>query len=917
MNFKERLKLLLLKYPFIHIDQVGELSIVVPLTGTRRVTDNFGNSAAKPISLFLFGDNTCKADLERRKFFFGTEENGHYDTFTYQFPQLIQELTELNADSDLTPDDRKLLQTLMSNLQQSQEKAMVFSRNNPGQEVMKNDFLFGDEIFLVKGEFIVNTYQDPIRTLDLPNIATLTNSKVQSQKKLIPIELRGECLDALSQIKKPLRVDKIALIDEFIKAMAIEDLRSHFNSKEPGKSPAVLFEKIYEEIRRRVKPLAKLDFSVFKVMESNWNYLEYDDDWTKEDIINNARLLFRQANIVTLEEEGQFKSFESIYQLCMNQFAEQYPERDDSRLSRETTYQLFILQTFLYLCAIELRLKNKEYAKSFLKIFEDKCSLENIITKLCTNEKAFIKMMQDEFQLSLEEYHSIVDITHSLYVDHLEAEHFDELRLGCAADVISNTHYIIMGGCLYWSTVPITETSAINSQRQQKQVCASHFEIFYDRREHYVKNAQAFVLITNLLEERFDENVKQTILLNLPYLTTDQKNELLLAILKHKDYEKVQFLIEHSAQDLYPYAFLSVMKQRPIDLHLMNTFLRQNANYAQYVEGSDLLFAAQHGALELLKLILHYRPDLLEYTDNLKQTALLGACITRQVAVVEYLMAAGANIHARTMIPVEYQYKEKYASWPARTARQWVEHLDSDNAAKIVALFDNYYEFMEHKFQVDPEYKNNFNAAHLTTAINNGDLKLIDIYIKYCPDLLSQYKEEDKARAIKQYAQRELLEQVTPCHEKFRIILSMLQRKAVELEQASSEDDRKAVNCIDLLNKELAKAANKFFFHELTPESLHAFQGECTRAIKKATPTLAEHRGWFEYSRVIRVILGIVATLTVIPALVVLVASPTRYTDTFFASKDYIQTDSIKKLNQFEDEFTVMHSELANKLSFG
>ena len=915
MNFKEQLKELLLKYPFIHIDQVGELSIVVPLTGTRRVTNNFGNSTAKSIALFLFGDNTCKADLERRKFFFGTEENGYYDTFTYQFPQLIQGLTDLNADSDLTTDDRTLLQTLMSNLHQAKEHAMAFKRNNPGQEMMKNDFLFGDEIFLVKGEFIVNTEQDPIRALDLPNIATLTNSKVQSQRKLIPKELRGECLDALSQIKKPIRVDKRAIIDEFIKAMEIEDLRSHFNSKEQGKSPAPLFEKIYEEIRKRVKSLAKLDFSVFAVMESNWNYLEYDDDWTKEDMLSNVRLLFKQSNIVAIEEEGLFKSFESIYHLCMNQLVEQYPDKDDRGLSRETTYQLFILQTFLCLCVVALRLRNKEQAKNFLKIFEDKDSLENVITQLCTNEKALIKMMQDEFQLSLEEYHSIVDITYSLCIDHLEADHFDELRLGCAEEVIHNTHYIIMGGCLYWSTVPITETSTINSQRQQKQICASHFETFYDRREHYVKNAQAFALIMNLLDERSNENVKQAFLLNLPYLTADQKNKVLLATLKHKDYDKAQCLIEQKGKELYSYAFLSVMKQRPLDLYLMNMFLRQNANYAQYIEGSDLLFAAHCGALELLKLILHYRPDLLEYADNLKQTALLAACINGQVAVVDYLMAVGANIHARTLIPVEYQYTEIYGTWPARTARQWAEHLNSDSGAKIIALFDSYYELMEHKFQLDPDYRNNFNVTHLTTAINNGDLKLIDIYIKYCPDLLSQYKDEGKAQALKQYAQRELLDQIIPCYEKFRAALSVLQRKAINLAQTSSEEDRKAIDCIDLLNKELAKAANKFFFHELTAESLQAFHGECVRAIKKATPTLAEHRGWFEYSRVIRGILGVIATLTVIPALVILVVSPARYTDMFFASKDDVQTDSIKKLNQFEDEFGAIQTELANKLS--
>lgn len=917
MNFKERLKALLLKYPFIHIDQVGELSIVVPLTSTRRVTDSFGNSTTEPTSLFLFGDNTCKADIERRKFFWGTEENGHYDTFVNQFSQLTQELTAFHSDADCTPGDKQFLQIIIGNLEQAKDKAMVFKRNNPGQELMINDFLHSHEIFLVKGEFIVNTYHDPIRTLDLPNIAALNNSRVHSQKKLIPIELRSECLEALSQIKKPVRTDKLALIIELINSMTIDDLRAHFNSKEQGKSPAVLFEKIYEEIRKRSHSLAKLDFRVFEVMESNWTYLEYGDDWTKEDMIGNVRLLFKHANIVTTEEEGQSKSFESTYQVCMKQFGEQYSEKDDSRFFRETTYQLFILQSFLSLCVVQLRLKNKEHAKNFLKIFEDKGSLENVISQLCTDEQSFQKMMQDEFQLSLDEYGAIVEATHSLCVDHLEADHFDELRLGCVAAEVHQAHYIIMGGCVYWSTVPITETNAINSPKQRQQVCSSHFEIFYDRRERYINNTHALSLITNLLKEPLGENSKQAILLNLPYLTAAQKNEVLLIALKHSDREKVQFLIEHSDKELYSAAFLGVMKQRPIDAQLMNIFLRQNANYAQYIEGSDLLLAAQRGELELLQLILRYRPDLLEYKDNLMQTAFLGACRTGQVAVVDYLMTAGANIHARTMIPMEYGYKERTMSWPARTAREWSEHLNHDNATKIAALFDNYYDLLEHQFQTDPEYKNNFNASHLTTAINNGDLKLISIYIKYCPDLQSQYKDEDKARAIKQQAQRELLGQVTPSYEKYRAVLNVLQKKAVGLAQACSEENMKAVDCIDLLNKELAKAANKFFFQELTAESLQTFHYECTQAIKKATPTLAEHRGWFDYSIVFRAIIGVIATLTVIPALVVLVVSPSRYADTFFASKNSIQTDSIKKLHQFEEEFTAIQMELANRFSGG
>lgn len=101
-------------------------------------------------------------------------------------------------------------------------------------------------------------------------------------------------------------------------------------------------------------------------------------------------------------------------------------------------------------------------------------------------------------------------------------------------------------------------------------------------------------------------------------------------------------------------------------------------------------------------------------------------------------MDSGADIHVRTKVSGSHRYKIGETPTGGRTALDWARCYDKTDpvkASKIIALFDTYYQRMEDHFKANSAYKDQFNKAHLTQAINNGDLKLIALFLKYCPHL--------------------------------------------------------------------------------------------------------------------------------------------------------------------------------------
>lgn len=136
----------------------------------------------------------------------------------------------------------------------------------------------------------------------------------------------------------------------------------------------------------------------------------------------------------------------------------------------------------------------------------------------------------------------------------------------------------------------------------------------------------------------------------------------------------------------------------------------------------------------------------------------------------------------------------------------------------------------------------------------------------------------------------------------FKTLFDQLQLKLNEL-QIKGEKNSKYKHVADQaakLGAALNKASQTFFSSpKPTQQSLSKFKGACRRAISEARDEFHKHRDFFyQIHPILRGILGIIATLTFIPALVVKVISTEGYFMTFFSRP---RTDSAKQLQYFED----------------
>ena len=117
-----------------------------------------------------------------------------------------------------------------------------------------------------------------------------------------------------------------------------------------------------------------------------------------------------------------------------------------------------------------------------------------------------------------------------------------------------------------------------------------------------------------------------------------------------------------------------------------------------------------------------------------------------------------------------------------------------------------------------------------------------------------------------------------------------------------------AVRLVEVANtlvKDLNKA-KEAFFNDPNEENLTRFQTACHQAIDAAKPEFAQHRSLWLQMPILRAILGVIAAITVVPAITVAVKSQYGFVGTFFESK----TDLTRQLETFEtklcDEAGVM-----------
>lgn len=102
------------------------------------------------------------------------------------------------------------------------------------------------------------------------------------------------------------------------------------------------------------------------------------------------------------------------------------------------------------------------------------------------------------------------------------------------------------------------------------------------------------------------------------------------------------------------------------------------------------------------------------------------------------------------------------------------------------------------------------------------------------------------------------------------------------------------------LYTQLKTAANDFFPNQPTQEQVDLFKHTCMKAITTAEDKFGTHRGWGSIHPILRGIVGVLATLLIIPALVIKFKTKPGYTGTFFTKPP---TDSADQLDGFKKGF--------------
>lgn len=104
-------------------------------------------------------------------------------------------------------------------------------------------------------------------------------------------------------------------------------------------------------------------------------------------------------------------------------------------------------------------------------------------------------------------------------------------------------------------------------------------------------------------------------------------------------------------------------------------------------------------------------------------------------------------------------------------------------------------------------------------------------------------------------------------------------------------------------------SAGKYFFSSPTPEIFKYFTQQTKCAISEAEKSFSEHRGvWHKLHPILRGILGVLATLSLIPALIVAVGTKQGYVNTFFATpktETMQQFESVKKKYEEQEDAIV------------
>lgn len=134
---------------------------------------------------------------------------------------------------------------------------------------------------------------------------------------------------------------------------------------------------------------------------------------------------------------------------------------------------------------------------------------------------------------------------------------------------------------------------------------------------------------------------------------------------------------------------------------------------------------------------------------------------------------------------------------------------------------------------------------------------------------------------------------------KINKLFKTLKTKTNEIIEKSSTDSEyeNAKLAAIILNNALDDARSDYFKSRLSDPKV--FYKACNLAIKNAELEFKTHRGWHQLNPIFRGFLGILSTITVVPALIVSSVTKHGYLGTFFKTP---RTDSSEKLAQFQKD---------------
>lgn len=379
-------------------------------------------------------------------------------------------------------------------------------------------------------------------------------------------------------------------------------------------------------------------------------------------------------------------------------------------------------------------MKNLDKAKEFLSALQDPKKAKALITQLCTKESEFKQMLETKYGISTEEYGALIDSAFEIISDHVDAPHFDELRVSCLAEELENTHYLVLGGRLCWSTAEITEDGTINSEQQKKRKFKANFEQFFNHKEAYLERREHLTLLDELLngEAGFDEIALQSLEYNAQYFSYSQKISLLETAINKKKYKCAEFLVNNGAHNekLFKLAF----DQNPPHMPLIGSFARANNNYLGHFATADQLAKAiREDRLEFVKIIFMLAPNLLETRIGNGCTPLLYACQEGRTNLVDYFLSIGANFLATSTVFLS-------------TIRNYATKHSNDK--RLTSLLSDYHLRVREQLNSGESFPLLSTPEYFLEALNREEIQLVDVLLEFFPNLRNEITLETLIKAV-------------------------------------------------------------------------------------------------------------------------------------------------------------------------